>query len=125
MLAYRVVDADPADPQYGLGEPAAVVHLEDHTGNQFGIRVGAATFSGGGFYVHRDHEPARLYLVPRSTVDLLRTLTTGERTTSANPAQDRAGADEADRPETERQKELSTYLRQAVDAGGRMPPPAQ
>jgi len=123
MLAYRSLRADPADPQYGLIEPAAVVRLEDHTGNQVGIRVGAASFSGAGFYASRDSEPDRVYLVPRSTVDLLRTLTIGERTTSADPLTDRADRYDAERQQAGRDKELSTYLRQVVDTGAQPPPP--
>jgi hypothetical protein len=123
LLAYRSLRADTADPQYGLVEPEAVVRLEDHTGNQVGIRVGAASFSGAGFYAGRDSEPHRVYLVPRSTVDLLRTITIGERTTSAEPLADRADRYDADRQQSGRTKELSTYVRQVVDAGGQPPPP--
>jgi hypothetical protein len=123
MVAYRVLDADPADPQYGLVEPEAVVRLEDGTGERAGIRLGTATFSGAGFYVGRDGEPGRVYLVPRNTVDLLRSLATGERKTSADPLGERTDRYEAERQQGERDKELSTYLRQAVDAGGRTPPP--
>jgi hypothetical protein len=122
MLAYRVVRADPADPQYGLTEPAAVVRLEDRDGKPFSLRVGAASFSGAGFYADRDRDPGRVYLVPRNTVDLLRSLATGERKSSADPVEDRAGRVKAEQDEAARRKGTSTYLRQAIDAGAEMPP---
>lgn len=121
MLAYRVVRADPADPQYGLTEPAAVVRLEDRGGTPFGLRVGAASFSGAGFYANRDRDPGRVYLVPRNTVDLLRSLATGERKSSADPVEDRAGRVEAEQDEAGRSNGTSTYLRQAIDSGAEVP----
>lgn len=122
MLAYRVVRADPADPQYGLTEPAAVVRLKDRDGKPLSLRVGAASFSGAGFYADRDRDPGRVYLVPRNTVDLLRSLATGERKSSADPVEDRAGRVKAEQDEAARRKGTSTYLRQAIDAGAEMPP---
>ena len=124
MLAYRVLAADPADPQYGLAEPAAVVRLQDREGRQFGVRFGAATFSGAGFYARQDGDAGRLFLVPRNTVDLLRSLTTGERTSSADPLSSRAGRYEAEQQEARQAKEVPVYLRQVIDRGGQMPPPA-
>jgi hypothetical protein len=122
MLAYRVVRADPADPQYGLTDPAAVVRLEDRGGTLFSLRMGAASFSGAGFYANHDRDPGRVYLVPRNTVDLLRSLATGERKSSADPVEDRAGRVEAEQDEAGRSKGTSTYLRQAIDAGAEVPP---
>lgn len=122
MLAYRVVRADPGDPQYGLTEPAAVVRLEDRDGKPFSLRVGAASFSGAGFYADHDRDPGRVYLVPRNTVDLLRSLATGERKSSADQVEDRAGRVKAEQDEAARRKGTSTYLRQAIDAGVEMPP---
>jgi uncharacterized protein DUF4340 len=123
MLAYRVLTADPADPQYGLAAPAAVVQLQDRNGREIGVRLGAASFSGAGFYARHDGDPGRVYLVPRNTVDLLRSLTTGERTSSADPLRDRAGQYEAERDEAGRKKDVPVYLRQVVERGGQMPPP--
>ncbi|MEW6477642.1 MAG: DUF4340 domain-containing protein [Actinomycetota bacterium] len=123
MLGYRVLEADATDPQYGLADPAAVLQLQDRDGRQIGIRLGAASFSGAGFYARDDGDAGRVYLVPRNTVDLLRSLTTGERTSSADPLQDRAGRYEAERDETGREKEVPVYLRQVLERGGRMPPP--
>jgi hypothetical protein len=124
MLAYRVLAADPADPQYGLAGPAAVVHLQDRDGRQLGVRLGAASFSGAGFYASQDGDAGRVFLVPRNTVDLLRSLTTGERTSSGDPLLTRAGRYEAEQEEAKRGKEVPVYLRQVLDRGGRMPPAA-
>ena len=79
MLAYRVLDADPADPQYGLIEPAAVVHLEDGPGNSSASGSGRRASATPASTPTGTANPARVYLVPRNTVDLLRSLTTGER----------------------------------------------
>jgi hypothetical protein len=121
MLAYRVVRADPADPQFGLAAPVAAVRLEDRAGTPVSLRVGAASFSGAGFYAGRDDAPGRVYLVPRNTVDLLRSLATGERKSSADSLEARARRHQADQDAASREKEISTYLRQAVEAGGQTP----
>lgn len=123
MRAYRVLRADPADPQYGLGEPSAVVRLHDHAGRPIGIRIGAASFSGAGFYARQDGDPERVYLVPRNTLDLLRSVTTGERANGADALQERAGRYQAEQKKAEQDKETSVYLRQVLDAGGQPPPP--
>jgi hypothetical protein len=123
MLAYRVLDADPADPQYGLAGPGAAVRLEDRSGGRIGIRLGAASFSGAGSYARQDGDSGRVFLVPRSTVDLLRSLTTGERTSSADPLSSRAGRFEAEQEKAKQDKEIPVYLRQVLERGGRMPPP--
>ena len=124
MLGYRMLHADPADPQYGLTQPAAVLRVEDHRGRQMGVRLGAASFSGAGFYARLDGDASRVYLVPRSTVDLLRSLATGERTSSADALRGRADQYEADQDEAGREQEVPVYLRQVLDRGGQVPPPA-
>jgi hypothetical protein len=123
MLAYRVLDADPADPQYGLAVSGAAVRLEDRHGGRVSIRLGAAGFSGAGFYARQDGDAGRVFLVPRSTMDLLRSLTTGERTSSADPLSNRAGAYQAEQEQAKQAQEVPVYLRQVMDQGGRMPPP--
>lgn len=123
MLAYRALRADAADPQYGLVDAVALVRLEDHAGKVTSLRVGGASFTGAGFYAHRDGDAGRVFLVPRNTIDLLRSLATGERRSSADRLQDRAERFQAEQEQAAREKGVSTYLRQAVDAGGQMPPP--
>jgi hypothetical protein len=124
LLAYRVLNADPADPQYGLVDPAALVRLDDGAGRETSVRFGAANFSGAGFYARHDSRPDRLYLVPRNTVDLLRSLTTGERITSADPLGDQAGRYRAEREKVAQENEVPVYLRQVIESGGETPPPA-
>ena len=123
MLAYRVLEVDPADPQYGLVEPAAVVRLDDRAGGQRGIRIGSASFSGAGFYATRDGDAHRVYLVPRNTLDVLRSLTTGQRAASGDALRDKADRYQAERDEAERNKEVTVYLRQVLEGGGQVPPP--
>ena len=122
MLAYRVVEADQADPQYGLADPEAVVRLETRAGTSVEIRVGAASFSGAGFYARRGNDSGRIYLVPRNTLDLLRSLATGERKSSADSLEGRAGRFQAEQDVAGVEKQTSPYLRQAIDAGGQVPP---
>ena len=123
MRAYRVLRADAADPQYGLADPSAVVRLQDHTGRQIGLRLGAATFTGAGFYARQDSDPERVYLLPRTTLELLRSLTTGARLSSADPLQERAGRYQAEQEKAQQEKEVPVYLRQVLDAGAQTPPP--
>jgi hypothetical protein len=122
MLAYRVVAADQADPQYGLADPEAVVRLETRSDTPVELRIGAASFSGAGFYARRGDDPGRVYLVPRHTLDVLRSLATGERKSSADSLEARAGRFRAEQDEAGRERQTSTYLRQAIDAGGQVPP---
>jgi hypothetical protein len=56
-------------------------------------------------------------------VDLLRSLTTGERTSSADPLATRAGRYEAEQEQAKQDQEVPVYLRQVLERGGRMPPP--
>ena len=123
MRAYRVVRADAADPQYGLADPSAVVRLEARSGRRVAVRLGAATFTGAGFYATQDGDPGRLYLVPRNTLELLTALTTGERVETADPLQKRTGRYGAEQDDAGRSKEMPIYLRQVLDAGGQAPPP--
>jgi hypothetical protein len=122
MLAYRVVQANQDDPQYGLADPEAVVRLETRSGTPVEVRVGAASFSGAGFYARRGNDPGRVYLVPRNTLDLLRSLAIGERKSSADSLEGRAGRIQAEQDEAGREKQTSPYLRQAIEAGGQVPP---
>ena len=124
LLAYRRLRADPADPQYGLTEPAAVLRCEDRAGTPIVVRLGAATFSQAGFYARSERDPDRVYLVPRHTLDVLRSLAAGQRVTSADALQARADRARAEQEQAGRDKDVSTYLRQALDAGGQPPSPA-
>jgi hypothetical protein len=123
MLAYRVLETDAADPQYGLADPQVVLRLEDNAGRRQGIRFGAASFSGAGFYAGQDGDPRGVYLVPRSTVDLLRSLTTGERRAADDRLQEKAERFQAERDDAERTKDVPVYLRQVLDRGDQIPPP--
>lgn len=120
LLAYRAVDADPEDGQYGLRDPAAVMRVEDRRGRWHAVRMGGPSFSGAGFFAGPDGERRRIYLVPRNTLDLLRTLATGERVASPDPLQARAERHRAEAELSGRSQE-SPYLRQVLEAGGRPP----
>ena len=60
--------------------------------------------------------------MPRNTLDLLRSLATGERKSSADSLEGRAGRFQAEQDEAGVEKQTSPYLRQAIDAGGQVPP---
>lgn len=125
MLAYRIVEADAADSQYGLANPEAVVRLETRDGRHFAVRFGAASFSSAGFYAGHDGDHGRVYLVPRNTVDLLHSLLRGERASSADPLSTRASEYQAEREEAQQDKKIPVYLRQVLERGGQVPPPGR
>ena len=121
LRAYRVVTADPSDPQYGLGEPAAVLRVETASGTTREVALGAATFTGGGFYAHLGEQSRRLYLVPRQTMNDLRSLIEGEALPGTDPLQAKADKADAEAGKEDDQVHVSAWLQQILDAGAHVP----
>ena len=126
VRAYRAITGDPVDAQYGLADPDLLVEITGSRGARRVLAIGGPAFTGAGYYSRLDGSttggPTRLYLVPRQTVDVLRSVATGQ---PVKPA-DRVGAKlaevEAEQLEAAEQARMRPYLRQAIDAGGaRMP----
>ena len=123
LRAYRAVGGDPADPQYGLTTPEMSVTISDGSGRDTVVVVGGASFSDAGAYAHRPGR-SRLYLVPRRTTDLLRSVLTGQAVASADPIAERADRYAAEREQVDGEEKVSPYLQQVLDGGGQMPPGA-
>ena len=81
LYAYRRLDADPQQPDFGLLDPEFVVRVQDASGAEQTISVGAATFSEAGYYASRGDD-RHVYLLVRRSVDDLRSLVRGERVNS-------------------------------------------
>lgn len=101
LRAYRVLDTDEARPDFGLADPELIVDVDEGAGRTETVEVGAATFSGEGFYARRRGEP-RIYLLTRRAVDGLRSALRGESVTTArsDPVRERlATAEQLSDPE--------------------------
>jgi hypothetical protein len=122
MRAYRAVTADPTDDGFALNEPEIVLDLEAITGERQRVALGAPTFTGGGFYVRHLGASRRIYLVPRRTIDDLRSLIKGQLVTSADPFSDKVRQREAEELDARRRKGMTPYLQQVLDAGADLPP---
>ena len=126
LPAYRKLSIDTARPEYGLSRPELKVTVEDVTDRRYRLSVGAWTFTQGGSYVLAEGEGSGIYLVPRHSVDDLRSLLLGRHYESPRPARElqteRDEQSEAD--ELKRRKSgdplppLETpWLRQAMEYG--------
>ena len=79
LQAYRRLDADPHNAEFGLGQPEFVVRIQDAGGAEQVVAVGSTTFSGAGSYARRESDPGHVFLLVRGTVDALRSVLRGER----------------------------------------------
>jgi hypothetical protein len=85
LQAYRRLDADPDQADFGLVDPELVVRVQDAAGAEQTVSVGVGTFSGAGYYARRQGDP-HVYLLVRRSVDDLRSLVRGERVNSPRTA---------------------------------------
>jgi hypothetical protein len=126
MLAYRTVTADPSDPQFGLEKPDVVLEVEDTSGVRQRVELGAATFTGGGFYARRaetggrPEDSRRLYLVARQTMDEVRSVAAGQVVHSLNAVGDKISQFDAQQTR-EDQPNITPYLQQVLDTGAQSP----
>lgn len=84
LRAYRMLDTDPARPDYGLADPELTVDVDEGGGRTETVEVGAANFNGEGFYARRRGD-AHCYLLTRRAVDGLRSALRGEPVATARP----------------------------------------
>jgi len=52
LIAYRRLNVDPQDPQFGIVDSPVSLFVETQTGKQYTVTLGDPTPSGGGFYAH-------------------------------------------------------------------------
>jgi hypothetical protein len=52
LVAYRRLDVDPQDPQFGIAGSSVSLFVETQTGKQYTVTLGDSTPSSGGFYAY-------------------------------------------------------------------------
>ncbi len=120
LQAYKAVTTDATRPEFGLVTPDVILDVEEHTGRRFEVAFGAPSFSGGGYYVQRTDDP-RLFLVPRQTVDNLRSLLLGRSFSSPNPVNDKLAQLGDEQEKGAAGPRIGPYLQQVLNAGARPP----
>jgi len=124
LRAYRKLDADPANPEFGLLVPAVALSARQKNGRTTRILFGAATFNQEGFYARRADDSHAVYVVPRKPVNLLRSLASGKTVEFDYPVDkkfDELGKRAAKTPG----EEPDAWTTQAVDHGATVPPDLQ
>lgn len=121
LRAYRRLDADPANPEFGLGEPAVTLSARQKNGRTTRVLFGTATFNQEGFYARRADDPHAVYLVPRKPVNLLRSLALG-RTVEFDYPVDKKFEDLGKRAAKAPGEEPDAWTTQAVEHGATLPP---
>ena len=115
LRAYRTLDVDADQPEFGLASPQITLTMDDTGGTTHRILLGAASFTGGGVYARRADDPGRLFLVPRRTIDDLRSVLAGKAISATNDVpqklrelKEKQAAADAD--------QASWWLRQVLDS---------
>ncbi|HEY3239622.1 MAG TPA: hypothetical protein VGL92_08665 [Acidimicrobiia bacterium] len=117
LRAYRGVSTDASRPEFGLAAPELLAQVRDRRGRELVVSVGAATFTGEGFYARRGRDE-RLYLLTRRAVDTLRSVLRGEPVDRAAPrreAEALARAEQLSDPEVV----TNPWLGQVLEEEGR------
>lgn len=120
LQAYKAVMTDAVRPEFGLVAPEITLDVEPRTGAAVEVAFGAASFSGGGYYARRAGDP-RLFLVPRQTMDNLRSLLAGHAYSSPNPINDKLARIGEDQEKAADGPRIGPYLRQVLESGIRPP----
>ena len=116
LRAYRRLQVDSSTPELGLGAPQFVVRVSDNTGRDTTVSIGAPNFLGAGFYATRGGD-ARVYLVSKGTVDVLRSLASGERFQSPRSAKETAVLNQLQQ-ESPEETEPGPWLSQVLEEEG-------
>jgi hypothetical protein len=86
LPAYRRLDVDASDPQFGFTAVGITVTTESRTAQRTRVRIGGSNPTGGGFYAQRDGD-GHVYVVVREAVDDLRSVLGGARVAPASDPQ--------------------------------------
>lgn len=78
LRSYRRLAVDSDDPAFGLRDSALVVSVRTAAGDDWRVRFGAGTFSGGGHYASLDGDP-HVYVVIPKVIDSLKSVAVGEK----------------------------------------------
>ena len=94
LRAYRRLEIDAGSPEVGLTKPQYEVNITEASGRRSQLDIGRANFIGAGFYARLSGDP-QVYLVARGTVDVLRSVVTGQRFESPRSAKETAFLNDA------------------------------
>jgi hypothetical protein len=77
-LAYRRLDVDADDAQFGLVGSELAMTVETRTARRFHLTIGGSTPNGGGYYARVDSDPS-VYVVIPQVPDYIRSILVGDR----------------------------------------------
>jgi hypothetical protein len=112
LQAYRRLQIDAGSSEVGLTKPQYEVDITETSGRRSQLEIGRANFIGAGFYARLSGDP-QVYLVARGTVDVLRSVVTGQRFETPRSAKETALLNEA----PDDSDPSGPWQRQAVGAG--------
>ena len=116
LRAYRTLQIDTRQPEFGLASPQIVLTVGDGAATERIVLIGAPTFSTGGVYARRADDPGHVFLIPRRMMDDLRGVVAGQAVAATNDIPGKI------REINEKQQaadgnDVSWWLRQVLDAG--------
>lgn len=114
LQAYRRLRVNASPEELGLTDPQFVVRATTSGGKQQQVIVGKANFLGAGYYASRPGDP-QVYLLSRGTVDVLRSLVSGQWYVSPRPAKETEFFEELG----ETEEPVHPWLGQALEEEGR------
>jgi Domain of unknown function (DUF4340) len=118
LRAFRTLEVDTAQPDFGLASPQVTLTVDDQAGTKRTVQIGASTFSTGGVYARRADEPGRVFLVPRRAMDDLRGVLAGQAVVVTNDIPGKIRAIN-EKQQAEEGNNVSWWLRQVLDASPR------
>lgn len=119
LRAYRRLQADAANPEFGLTNPEITMSATDTAGRTETLLLGNVTFNDGGFYARRPDRRDVVYLVPRRVVNDLRSLIQGRPLAVAHPVENKFDQIAARAQFAGSEPDL--WLRQALESGASLP----
>ncbi len=77
-LAYRRLDVDASDPEFGFADAGISVLIETRTAERYRMSLGGLTPNRGGYYARLEGDPF-VYVVVPQVLDYLRSIAAGDR----------------------------------------------
>jgi hypothetical protein len=116
LPAYRRLEVDAGDPQFGLTSSTLGLVVERRTGPPIRMTFGGANPTGGGFYASRAGDKY-VYVVVNEVIDDLRSLLAGTRVAPA-PDPELEQVLEADAADEDPEEVTNPWLGQVLSASG-------
>ena len=118
LRAYRTLQVDTDQRQFGLVSPQVVLTVANGTGADRTVLFGAPSFSTGGVYARRADDPGRVFLVPRRMLDDLRGVVAGQAVAVTNDVPGKV-REIQEKQQAADANNVSWWLRQVLDAAPR------